>query len=96
MGNVIVRTNVGSFDELDGRYLVNGERIRVLWPDGSETDETVRLDVTSRSSTWNDMTIHVPVHQAYIDVAGAGFRGFTVTVRLGGSELDVERVEAPR
>lgn len=36
-----------SADFLDGKELVDGERVNVEWPDGTRTEEVVRVEVAS-------------------------------------------------
>jgi hypothetical protein len=88
MSKVTVRSNWGYWDELDGEILKNGERVNVRWPDGSETQETVRVEKTSFQSEDHGHRCDIPVHKAYVDV---NVRGVAASIRLAGADLDVTR-----
>jgi hypothetical protein len=78
-------------DVLAGKALRDGEQVRVQWPDGSVTDETIRVE--RRPYQVSDMGRSYPSKDdhAYIETA---VRGALARTYLRKSELLVERVPA--
>lgn len=89
MEKVVVGGDWSYEDELAGTYLKNGERIRVRWPDGTEEDHKVHLEVTSTPIFDHGKSYPGRCAQAFIKVK---LHGETLLVRLSDTKLLCERI----
>ncbi len=87
---VTVRSNWGYFDELDGRDLKEGERLRLHWPDGTTTNAAVTLVKTREPGSDMGHPIEIPHHQAFVVVK---HRGAETYVWLRSTGVLCERTE---
>jgi hypothetical protein len=89
MNKVEVYSNWCYLDQLDGKTLENGEKIRVQWPNGEETQESVVVKkhsymISDMGSPWE-----VWVSEAYVH---GSIHGAQSLVRLTGDGILCERV----
>jgi len=77
------------YDQLDGKTLQNGEKLKIKWPDSSITEETVLTKC--RNLLFNDHggRTEIPIIEAYITIH---FRGVKAEIRLVDSGLLCQRV----
>lgn len=76
-----VHSDWGWWDQLAGRTLHDGERLRICWPDGSETVETIAIDRGTRTVGDMGHDYEAPIERAFVK---AQHRGREVTVYLAG------------
>ena len=89
MRSVEVISNWSYLDGLDGKPLEAGEAIRVAWPDGSTTEETVRIDrMVSRASDMGAPYELVTTHAIVV----VSVRGASARLRLYKSGALIERI----
>jgi hypothetical protein len=81
--------NWGHWDRLDGSNLKDGERVCVQWPDGSHTEETIRLIKGKVPIQDHGHVSDYDDHRAQIVVL---YRGAAVPVPLRKSDLLLERL----
>jgi hypothetical protein len=77
-------------DQLDGKDLIQGEALRVRWPDGSVTEERVLLD---RSESREQESCSTYLHETSIAYVSATVRGASAKVLLTSGGIECERVE---
>jgi len=69
MTKIEVRSNWGYFDALEGRDLRPGECLRIEWPDGSTTEETIGVEDHGYESSREG---HISSMKAYVKVLVRG------------------------
>lgn len=76
-------------DRLNGLDFVDGEPVRVLWPDGSVTSEKIRYN--KGATPYNDMghTYDGLDYRAFIDIVA---RGVKIAIPLRDSEIKLKRI----
>lgn len=89
MNRVVVYSNWCYVDQLDGKTLENGEKLRVRWPDGKETQETVFTMDKSYDTMDHASPYRVPVIEAYVT---SSIHGASCLVRLTKDDILCERV----
>lgn len=87
MSKVVVYSNWCWIDQLDGRELKQDERIRVTWPDRTQTDNLAvvkqdRVEISDHGHPYSATR-----SEAFVSVL---IRGLLVDVRIVG--LEVERL----
>lgn len=82
-------SNWGFWDVLDGKRLEEGERLRVRWPDGSETVETCRVQKAKFRYEDHGHPGEGPDDHAFVALSAHGAVG---TVRLRQAGILCERV----
>lgn len=83
--------NWGSTDSLDQWTLVDGEVLRIKWPDGSTTDERICVEVATFE--YDDMG-HRCTGTNHLAYVFAMHRGIASKIYLRG--MPAERVHAPK
>ncbi len=62
-------SNWCEIDRLDGKDIEDGEKLRIKWPDGTITKETVRVEADSYSMLeQGGAYTDIPTKEAYIEV----------------------------
>ncbi len=89
MNKVEIYSNWCYYDQLDGKNLKDGEKLKVRWPDGQETQENVILKKTSQTVSDMGHPYDVPIHQAYVAVT---VHGAECLVRLTADGILCERI----
>jgi hypothetical protein len=91
MKPIFVRSNWGYWDALGTADLKDGERLRIEWPDGTVTTETIHVDKGTFSYSDHGHESQGPDHKAYVErsVAGALVKVWFRDVEPG---LHAERV----
>lgn len=91
MSKIIRYSNWGYWEQLDGKTLQNGERLRVMWPDGVQeeltvivVDHGVPIDHHGHSYTGKDVRAYAILYH----------HGVEIRVPLLG--LEAERVTHPQ
>lgn len=87
MSKIVKYSNWCHFDRLNDVDLVDGERLRVTWPDGKREAIQVVVETSSYQISDHGHPYDVPVRRAFARVR---YRGLDVLVRLVG--LEAERV----
>lgn len=82
-------SNWGYCDTLDGRRLVQGERLRVRWPDGSETVETCHIHAGRFAHEDHGRPAQGPNDIAFVT---GSMRGLDVVICLRQEGILCERV----
>ncbi len=100
MNKVEIYSNWCYMDALDGKPLENGEVLKVKWPNGTITKETVIIESSSYTMMDHTSPWEVLTTKAYVkgrDRRGSKSDGLKTLIRLYGQNILCERLEpAPK
>lgn len=89
MNKIEIYKNWCEIDQLNGINLEDGEVLKVKWPNGEITVETIILEKTSYQVSDHGHPWDVAVNRAY---AQTECRGVKCLLRLSGKDILCERV----
>ena len=86
---VLVKSNWGWWDQLDGETLRDGDLLEVTWPDGATTTETVVTRTTYEMVGDHGHDERTPRVEAFVAIRHRGAEG---VVRLVAAGVSCRRV----
>ncbi len=90
MQKITTDRNWREVDQLDGKDLRDGEYLRIMWPDGTYTNQTVKIESSSYNVSEQGQRdgYDVPVRHAMVPIK---YRGQHTYIRITG--LNAKRID---
>ena len=79
MNHITQMSNWGYYDALDDVALLDGDQLRVRWPDGTVTEEVVRIHHAATTIQDQGRACEIPFDSAYVEKV---YCGLTVAIWL--------------
>lgn len=90
MKKVEVYSNWCHYDVIDGTQIKNGDKIKVRWPNGTETTHVVKVESTVVHYVGHGGGDDIPISKAFVTIE---YNGSTCSVRLVEAGVEAEVIE---